>query len=268
MIWAIGDIQGCYSALKELLKKIEFDLNRDKLWIAGDLINRGEDSLSTILYLYSIRDRIEVVLGNHDIALIASYYGLKKSNSSIEPILKHPKIKDLIDWLRSQKFLHIDRELGYCMVHAGIAPSFDLGMATMEAHTLEDSLSGNNAKEWLNTMLDDNSNRLDSQEYALSSFIRMRFCDDNQTLDFKQKCSPDSLPKDKLNLKPWFNCHSRKDIDLKIIFGHWSTLGLYNINNRVIGLDTGCVWGGRLTAMRIDNGSEEIVQIDCTNNNY
>jgi len=262
MIWAIGDIQGCYSSLKELLAKINFDSNRDKLWIAGDLVNRGEDSLRTLLYLYSIRDSIEVVLGNHDISLIASYYGLKKSNSSIQPILEHSQAKELIDWLRSQKFLHIDRRLGYCMVHAGVSPSFDLEKAIVEANSLEYSLSGSRSKEWLDDIL--NKNGLESQQYSLSSFIRMRFCDENRVLDFKQKGSPDSLPENKLNLKPWFNCSSRKDIDLKIIFGHWSTLGLYN-DKRVVGLDTGCVWGGKLTAMRIDNGTEEIVQIDCTN---
>ncbi len=262
MIWAIGDLQGCYSAFKELLNKIEFNSNKDKLWIAGDLVNRGEDSLSTLLYLYSIRDSIEVILGNHDIALIASYYGLKKSNSSIQPILEHPQAKELIDWLRCQKFLHIDKSLGYCMVHAGISPSFDLEMARKEANSLGYSLSGSNSKKWLENILNDKG--LESQQYALSSFIRMRFCDNNRVLDFKQKGSPNSLPEDKLNLKPWFDCELRKDINLKIIFGHWSTLGFYN-DKRVAGLDTGCVWGGKLTAMRIDNKSEEIVQIDCTN---
>jgi len=262
MIWAIGDIQGCYSSFKKLLNKIEFNPNRDKLWIAGDLVNRGEDSLSTLLYLYSIRDNIEVILGNHDISLIASYYGLKKANSSIKPILEHSQSKELIDWLRCQKFLHIDKSLGYCMVHAGISPSFDLNMASKEAKSLEHSISGDNAKEWLKNIL--NNRGLKSQEYALSSFIRMRFCDNDGVLDFKQKASPHSLPEDKSNLKPWFNCQLRKNIDLKIIFGHWSTLGFYN-DKRVVGVDTGCVWGGKLTAIRIDNKSEKIVQVDCTN---
>jgi bis(5'-nucleosyl)-tetraphosphatase (symmetrical) len=260
MIWAVGDIQGCFKSFKKLLEKINFDPKRDRLWIAGDLVNRGENSLDTLLYLYSIRDSIDVVLGNHDIALIASYYGIKKSNPSIEPILKHQKVKELIDWLRTREFLHIDKTLGYCMVHAGIAPQFDLKKAKRESLILEKSLSNSSSKEWLEEMFD--SSELNEQKYSLSTFIRMRFCDDSGEFDFKQKGSPNSLPEEKNYLKPWFKCSVREDINLKIIFGHWSTLGLH-IDSNVCGIDTGCVWGGELTAIRIDDGSEDIVQVKC-----
>ncbi|MBT8349328.1 MAG: fructose-bisphosphatase class III, partial [Sulfurovum sp.] len=130
-VWAIGDIQGCYKSLRTLLEKIDFDVTRDKLWIAGDLVNRGEGSLETLEYLYSIKENVEIVLGNHDISLIAAYYGIKKSNPTIDPILESPEAKKLIDWLRGQQFLHVDYELGFCMAHAGISPEFDLGMAMM-----------------------------------------------------------------------------------------------------------------------------------------
>ena len=261
MIWAVGDIQGCFRAFKKLLKEIDFNPKKDRLWIAGDLVNRGENSLDTLLYLYSIKDSIEVVLGNHDIALIASYYGIKKGNSSIEPILKHPKAKELIDWLSSQKFLHIDKSLGYCMAHAGISPTFDLKSAMREASSLESSLRGKDRKKWLDEMF--NGSKFERDRYSLSTFIRMRFCDDSGLFDFKQKGSPDSLPTDRRYLKPWFQSPIRKEIDLKIIFGHWSTLGLYRDKN-VYGIDTGCVWGGELTAIRIDDGSEDIISVDCS----
>ena len=128
-VWAIGDIQGCYSSFREMLEKIKFNPKKDTLWIAGDLVNRGDGSLETLEYLYNIRKSIKVVLGNHDLALIAVYYGFKKSNSTLEPILNSPNAKKLIEWLKSQPFLHVDEKLGYCMVHAGISPEFDLTMA-------------------------------------------------------------------------------------------------------------------------------------------
>jgi len=260
MIWAIGDIQGCFKSFQALLKKIDFNPKKDRLWIAGDLVNRGENSLDTLLYLYSIKDSINVVLGNHDIALIASYYGIKKSNSSLDPILDHPKAKELIDWLRSMKFLHSSNKLGYCMSHAGISPLYTLKEAKKASKSLEKSLGGDSAKEWLEEIL--NPKTKNTQHYALSSFIRMRFCDKDGNFDFNQKGSPDSLEAEKEYLNPWFECPIRKDIKLKTIFGHWSTLGLH-IDKNVCGIDTGCVWGGKLTAIRIDNGSEDVVEVEC-----
>ncbi len=269
MVWVIGDIQGCYQALKTLLKKIDFNPKEDRLWIAGDLVNRGEGSLETLSYLYSIKDSVDIVLGNHDIALIGAYYGIKKSNPTIDPILKASNSKELIEWLRQGKFLHIDQKLGYCMAHAGISPAYTLKMAIDASKELEKSMQGENSKAWLKEMFAKNisqynpkASKIDTQRYALASFIRMRFCDNNGIFDFKQKGSPSSLALDKQHLKPWFKNPTRKDIDLKILFGHWSTLGFYN-NNKVCSLDTGCVWGGELTAMRIDDASEQIVQVAC-----
>ncbi|SFV61644.1 Bis(5'-nucleosyl)-tetraphosphatase, symmetrical [hydrothermal vent metagenome] len=269
MVWAIGDIQGCHSSFMRLLKEINFDPSCDKLWIAGDLVNRGEDSLSTLRYLYKIRDSIVVVLGNHDLALIAAYLGIKKSNASIEPILKADDADILINWLRSQKFLHTDFKLGYAMSHAGISPEFDLDTAIYLANKIEAKLSGNNYSKWLIKMFGKNVDHYDKdaeeselEKYILSSFIRMRFCYENGGLDFKQKGAPNYLLKEKQGLIPWFDSPNRKKLELKVIFGHWSTLGYYN-DSSVCCLDTGCVWGGSMTAMRIDDGSEEIVQIDC-----
>ncbi|MBA1420922.1 MAG: symmetrical bis(5'-nucleosyl)-tetraphosphatase [Epsilonproteobacteria bacterium] len=267
-VWAIGDIQGCHASLMELLGKIEFNPTHDKLWIAGDLVNRGENSLETLYYLYSIRESIEVVLGNHDIALIAAYYGIKKSNPTIDPILASPDAKKLVDWLRCQKFLHVDYQLGYCMAHAGISPEFDLGMALRYAKRIEEKLQGNDADIWLKKMFKDGitrfdreASRIDIDRYIVSAFTRMRYCYGDHRLDFDQKGAPTDALREK-GLKPWFECDNRKDIDLKIIFGHWSTLGFYHDEN-VLALDTGCLWGGHLTAARIDSDEVEIVQVEC-----
>ena len=267
-VWAIGDIQGCYKSFMELLGKIEFNPDHDRLWIAGDLVNRGEGSLETLEYLYSIRESVEIVLGNHDITLIAAYYGLKKSNPTLDPILQSPEAKKLINWLRGQKFLHVDCKLGYCMAHAGISPEFDLGMALRYAERLEKKLQKDTIEIWLKAMFKEGVDRfnrdassIDIDKYIISSFTRMRYCYGDHRLDFKQKGTPTDELRAK-GLKPWFECEKRKEIDLKIIFGHWSTLGFHQDEN-VLSLDTGCLWGGKLTAARIDSDDVEIVQVEC-----
>ena len=269
-VWAIGDIQGCYDSLQELLKKIDFDPKKDILWIAGDLVNRGDKSLEVLEYLYKIKNSVVIVLGNHDIALIAAYYGIKKSNKTIDPILQSPNANKLINWLCKQKFLHVDYNLGYCMSHAGISPEFDLGMALEYSKRVEENLHREDVKIWLKQMFKNgvesfsrDASSIDIDRYILSSFIRMRFCYKDRRLDFNQKGSPtDALRKQ--GLKPWFECENRKDIDLKIIFGHWSTLGYYQDKN-VLALDTGCLWGGKLTAARIDKEKVKIVSVSCNN---
>ncbi|MEA3491852.1 MAG: symmetrical bis(5'-nucleosyl)-tetraphosphatase [Campylobacterota bacterium] len=271
MVWAIGDIQGCYKPLKALLKKIEFNPKKDRLWIAGDLVNRGEGSLETLRYLYTIRDSIVVVLGNHDIALIAAYLGLKKSNPSIDPILDAPDAKILIEWLRSQRFLHIDTDLGYCMSHAGISPEFDLEMASYYASRVEEKLHSDDYQEWLPLMFDKGldhfdpkSSDIEIERYTLSSFIRMRYCYDDGRLEFKQKGKPSQLLLKEYGLRPWFESPKRKKIKPKIIFGHWSTLGYYS-DKRVCCLDTGCVWSGTMSAMSLDSNREKVVDVVCEN---
>ena len=267
-VWAIGDIQGCYNSFRALLDKINFDVTQDKLWIAGDLVNRGEGSLETLEYLYSIKENVEIVLGNHDITLIAAYYGVKKSNSTLDPILESPEAKKLIDWLRGQKFLHVDYELGFCMAHAGISPEFDLGMAMMYAKRVEEKLQSDHASVWLEQMFTQGQKRfnrdaslIDIDRYIVGTFTRMRYCYADYRLDFDQKGPPTDELREK-GLKPWFECQNRKDIDLRIIMGHWSTLGLYE-DEHVLALDTGCLWGGKLTAARIDIDEVKIVSIEC-----
>ena len=269
-VWAVGDIQGCYRSFKELLTKISFDPSKDRLWVAGDLVNRGKGSLETLEYLYSIRQSVEIVLGNHDITLIAAYYGIKKSNPTIDPILNSPNAKKLIDWLRGQKFLHVDYKLGYCMVHAGISPEFDLGMAIRYADRVEEKLQSDHAQVWLEKMFKSGidrfnreSSKTDIDRYIVSAFTRMRFCYKDHRLEFDQKGAPTKALREK-GLKPWFESENRKDIHMKIIFGHWSTLGLYE-DEHVLSLDTGCLWNGALTAARIDGDKVKVVSVECGN---
>jgi bis(5'-nucleosyl)-tetraphosphatase (symmetrical) len=265
-VWAIGDIQGCYDSLMRLLKKIEFNPKKDKLWIAGDLVNRGDKSLEVLEYLYSIQDSIKVVLGNHDIALIATYYGIKKPNSTIKPILQSPRAKELIDWLRFQPFLVWSFKLDYMMAHAGISPQFDFGMAVEYASRIEKKLQSKNPEPWLRDMFnrssdifDKNASPLDIDKYILSSFTRMRFCrSEDGSLDFFQK----GKPKHSKGLVPWFECPSRRPTTLKVVFGHWSTLG-YWYDGNVLCLDTGCVWGRELTAVRLDKKTPVPIEVKC-----
>ncbi len=267
-VWAVGDIQGCYDSLRKLLKKIKFKPKEDTLWLVGDLVNRGDKSLEVLEYLYSIDKSTKIVLGNHDISLIASYYGIKRSNPTIEPILKSKKAKKLINWLRHKPFVVWDKKLNCIMSHAGISPQFDLKMAIKYASTIEKRLQSSNAKSWLSSMFkrspnffNKNLSELDRERYILSSFTRMRFCDNSGKLDFYQKGKPTNSKMDK-GLKPWFKCPNRRSIKQKIIFGHWSTLG-YFYNGEVLCLDSGCLWGRELTGVRLDTKKVKAVQVKC-----
>lgn len=267
-VWAIGDIQGCYDSFKELLQEIDFDATKDQLWIAGDLVNRGDKSLETLEYLYSIRDSVKVVLGNHDITLLAIYWGIRKSNPTLDPILNSPNRDMLLEWLRLQPFVHYDKEIGYVMAHAGIPPAFDLDMALRYNHILQQKLQSQQAPKWLKKMM---KGKVDSfylydskkkhERYAINGFTRMRFCDIYGRLDFMQKGSPTKSTYSKA-LFPWFEVKPRKILNAKVVFGHWSTLGFVD-NDAVVSLDTGCVWHGKMTAKRIDTDESIIVQVDC-----
>jgi len=269
LVWAIGDIQGCYDSFIKLLDKINFNPNRDTLFIAGDLVNRGAKSKEVLKYLYNIRGSLRVVLGNHDIALLAIYFGLKKSNPTLEPILKDPKHRLYLEWLRGLDFVIEDKELGFVMAHAGIPPQFNLKTAMKFNTILKKRLKSKRAKEWLKIMMEQDEtkfskdmSKIEKERFALGSFIRMRYIKAKDCkLDFKQKGAPRSEIYKK-GLVPWFECPKRKAIKQKIIFGHWSTLGYYE-NREVCCLDSGCLWRGKLTAKRLDSKKQIIKQVDC-----
>ncbi len=273
-IYAIGDLQDCYDSLQHLLKQLDFSPEKDQLWFAGDLVNRGKKSLKTIRFVKSLGDSATVVLGNHDITLLAMHYGVLRPNASLKKLLKAKDADELMDWLRTRPLLHVDKSLGFCMAHAGISPQWKLKQAQKYAKELEVSLQGDNIKIWLENIYGNKPRRwskdLESyarHRYILNAFTRMRYVDKKDgALNFSLNNTPVYQSKmRKRNKKvPWYIWPKRKDISMRIIFGHWSSLGYYQDGN-VIALDTGCVWGGQLTAVRLDSKVISAVSQPCRN---
>lgn len=273
-IYAIGDVQGCYDSLQHLLKKLDFNPKNDQLWFAGDLVNRGRKSLKTLRFIKSLGDSAVVVLGNHDITLLAMHYGVLRPNSSLKKILRADDRNELMDWLRTRSVMHTDEALGFCMVHAGISPGWTLPKAQKYAQEMEAALRGPNIKEWLKNVYGNKPRRWSKNlkssardRYILNSFTRMRYVDKKDAaLNFKMNSSPAYKSKLKKRNKkiPWFHWKKRKNIPLRIVFGHWSSLGYYQDDN-VIALDTGCVWSGQLTAVRLDHKTIMAVSQPCRN---
>lgn len=257
--YAIGDIQGCLEPLQCLLKKIAFDPTKDKLWLAGDLINRGPDTLATLRFLYKMRASISLVLGNHDLHFIAVYYGLRKpgKNDTLDQLLIAPDRADLVYWLRQQKLVHHDPDLHFTMVHAGIPPQWSLDEALARAREVEAILQSDRPEFLLENMYgnlparwSDNLNGAERLRLITNYFTRMRFCSAEGELELQTKESAAAAP---AGFAPWFSVTGRKMRNNKIIFGHWASLeGRANTKN-IFALDTGCVWGGALTALRLED---------------
>lgn len=266
--YAIGDLQGCYASLLRLLEKIKFDDTKDTLWFAGDLVNRGPDSLSTLRFVKSLGDSAITVLGNHDLHLLAIAAKHKKTKDSrIKDIIKAEDSDELLHWVRHQPLLHHDPHLNYTMVHAGIYPKWSIKKAIKYAHELEDVLRSEYYIEFIYHMYGNLPDKWDKEltrwkryRFICNSFTRMRYCEKDGTLNFKSHGAPGIHPK---NTLPWFDVPKRKAENDRIIFGHWSTLGKINKHN-VYALDTGCVWGGELTALRIDTDIAEYTSITCS----
>ncbi len=265
--YAIGDIQGCLEPLQCLLKKIAFDPAKDTLWLAGDLINRGPDTLATLRFLYRMRDSLRIVLGNHDLHFLAVAYGLRKKGKqdTLDELLQAPDCAELIAWLRRQKLLHHDPALGFTMVHAGIPPQWDLTQAQTYAREVEAALQGDTIVQYLGAMYGNQPNHwknsLKGQErlrLITNYFTRMRFCNAKGDLELETKESASAAP---VGYAPWFSFAERKTKHEKILFGHWAALEGQTNTPNVYALDTGCVWGGALTAMRLDD--LRIFSCDC-----
>ncbi len=259
--YAIGDIQGCLEPLQCLLRKIAFDPAKDKLWLAGDLINRGPNTLETLRYLYKLRHCLTIVLGNHDLHFIAVYYGLRKQGKSdtLDDLLAAPDRADLVYWLRQQKLVHHDPQLGYAMVHAGIPPQWDLDDAIARSREVETVLQSNFPENYLANMYgnkpaawSDQLTGTDRLRVITNYFTRMRFCNAQGDLELQTKESADLAP---IGYAPWFSFAHRKTRDEKIIFGHWAALEGKVSEPNIFALDTGCVWGGKLTALRLEDGA-------------
>ncbi|MCK5724436.1 MAG: symmetrical bis(5'-nucleosyl)-tetraphosphatase [Gammaproteobacteria bacterium] len=265
--YAIGDLQGCYDSLLRLLDKLNFNESKDTLWFAGDLVNRGPDSLSTLRFVKSLSDNAITVLGNHDLHLLAIAAKHKKTkDSGLKEILNADDADDLLNWLRKQPLLHHDPRLNCTMVHAGIYPDWDLQDAQKYANELETVLRSDDYLDFIFNMYGNLPDKWDDElkgwerlRIICNIFTRMRYCENDGTLNFKSHGAPGTHPE---NTVSWFEVPNRKVMESKILFGHWSTLGIINKKN-IYALDTGCVWGGKLTALRIDTENPEYISVDC-----
>lgn len=270
-VYAIGDIQGCFAQLQALLQKLDYDPARDQLWFTGDLVNRGPGSLETLRFVKALGAGAITVLGNHDLHLlaVAAGYVPVHPKDTLDDILTAPDRDELLDWLRCQPLLHHDEKLGYTLIHAGLPPQWDLHAAQQRAHEVEQVLCGEQYRDFLQHMYGNQPMRWsetlqgwDRLRFITNCFSRLRYCDNEGELHFKAKGPPGTQPAPYI---PWFEVAGRAHRDLHIIFGHWSALGPLCLPG-IYALDTGCLWGGSLTAMRLDppgNGLPELVSIDC-----
>ncbi|RWU23279.1 diadenosine tetraphosphatase [Pseudomonas alkylphenolica] len=268
-VYAVGDLQGCLQPLKCLLERVNFNPAVDRLWLVGDLVNRGPESLETLRYLYSIRDSLVCVLGNHDLHLLAAWNNIErlKKSDTLREIIDAPDASDLLDWLRRQKLLHYDEQRGVVLVHAGIPPQWTLGKALDLAAEVEDALRDDSRlKPYLDGMYGNEPNKWNKDlrgaarlRVITNYFTRMRFCTSEGKLDLKGKEGADTAPP---GYKPWFAHKDRRSRHVKIIFGHWAALEGRCSEPNVVALDTGCVWGGAMTLYNVDSG--EFHRCDCT----
>ena len=267
--YAIGDVQGCYRELSELLALIKFNRERDQLWFVGDLVNRGPQSLEVLRYVRSLGSAAITVLGNHDLHLLAVAYGNNerlRADDTLDDILKARDRDDLLFWLRQQPLLHHDAHLGYTLIHAGLPPQWDLRTAQLCAHVVERALRddvaikelfahmyGNQPDHWSDAL-----RGTDRLRFIVNCFTRVRVCDGDGRLNLKYKGTLRTLPD---GLYPWFRAPKRRTEKQRIVCGHWSALDYYDsrdTDEHVLAIDTGCVWGGRLCAVRLDKHAEPV----------
>ena len=256
--YAIGDIQGCYKTFRRLLKRCEFNPQRDKLWLAGDLINRGPQSLEVLRYVRDLGERAICVLGNHEIFLLALHLGIldRKDTRYLDPILKAKDREELINWIRCWPLMYTNKQ--FVLVHAGLIPSWSVLQAEKEAKAIQKILQGDQITDflayayahqeshWSNTL-----KGFERHALALHAFVHMRLCTNANTLRFGFTDKPENAPK---NTQPWYTVKNRASLSHTILFGHWSALGLRVFAN-CIALDSGCVWGEALSAYRLEDGA-------------
>jgi len=258
--YAIGDIQGCYDPLQRLLDHIHFDEKKDQLWFVGDLVNRGPASLAVLRFIRSLPLAPKITLGNHDLHLLGSLFGgrpWKGHDDTLQDIMLADDGEELGHWLRTQSVLCYSEELNTVMSHAGISPLWDLTLAQQMANELEAILSGEGYKEFLALMYGNKpdlwSNDLvgiDRLKVITNYFTRMRFCDAQGRLELNYKGTIKAAPS---GVYPWYEAPQRKEIKADIVFGHWAALVGVCPNPRIHAIDTGCIWGGPLTALRLQD---------------
>lgn len=257
--YVIGDIQGCFDPLMDLLTLIKFDSAKDQLWLAGDLINRGPQSLQVLTFLSKLTPSPIVVLGNHDLHLLAVWSGAAtlKPQDTFQDILQAKDCDLLCEWLRQQKLLHYDAQLNFLLVHAGLAPEWDLATTLKLAVEVEDVLRSAQYKEYLKCMYGNIPNKWDNEltgwprlRVITNYLTRIRFCTRTGELNLTYKNKIGTQPPE---LAPWFDLPHARDPLLNIAFGHWAALEGKTNHPHFFAIDTGCVWGQSLTALRLED---------------
>jgi len=267
--YAIGDIQGCYDELRRLLDHIEFDPAVDKLWCVGDLVNRGPGSLAVLRWFKALGEQAVVVLGNHDLHLLALAAGNTRhaKQHTMDDVLAAPDRDELLHWLRHRPLLHYSDHKRFAMVHAGLPPQWDLPQARACAAELEVELRGHGYRDFLHAMYGNEPDLwsadlrgVDRLRFITNCFTRLRYCTADGRLLLDENSLPGAQPEHAL---PWYKVPGRASRETRIVFGHWSTLG-YAAEHNVWALDTGCVWGGRLTAVGIRRKRPiKVYDLDC-----
>lgn len=266
MIYLLGDVQGCCDALDRMLAKVDFSPSRDRLYVLGDLVNRGPRSLDVLRRLEGFGESAVSLLGNHDLHLLAVAHGVggQHRGDTLDTILDSPERDRWIAWLRQQRMAV--QAHGWLMVHAGVVPQWDaekaLALAAeVEAHLRSDELHdflkvmyGNEPSQWREDLRGH-----DRLRFTINVLTRLRFCTADGRLDLMTKDGVGSAPE---GYYPWFAVPGRKTAGVPIACGHWSTLGLVERTD-LLAIDTGCVWGGHLTAVRIDGGRRDVIQVPC-----
>lgn len=266
-VYAIGDVQGCFTALLALLDRLHFDRTRDRLWFAGDLVNRGTQSLEVLRFVKALGDGAVTVLGNHDLHLLTVAHGRRrlKPKDTFTDVLAAPDRDDLLMWLRHRPLLYHDATFGITLIHAGVPPQWTLALAQAYAAEVEAVLRGPDYSLFLKNLDGPAPDQgiaaagtWERLRYITHCLTRLRYCDADGRLNAEATGPPGSQPPPYL---PWFAFPQRASADLNIVFGHWSSLGLYHAPG-VYGLDTGCVWGGALTALCLETREHVSVQCD------
>ena len=262
--YAIGDIQGCYDQLLRLLERIRYDDRRDVLWFVGDLVNRGPQSLPTVRFVRNLGGRAMTVLGNHDLALlvIAENIAQPHASDTFGDVLAAPDREELLAWLRERPLMHAGQ--GYAMVHAGLLPQWSIAQALALAREVETALQGTDHRQFLKHMYGNEPARwrddlagYDRLRIIVNAMTRMRLAAPDGTLELRHKLGPNVLPAGYL---PWYDVPGRASRGTPVIFGHWAALGLL-VRQDVVCLDSGCVWGRSLSALRLED--RRLFQLDC-----
>jgi bis(5'-nucleosyl)-tetraphosphatase (symmetrical) len=263
--YAIGDLQGCLQPLQRILDELNYDQAADHLWFVGDLVNRGPASLELLRFVRNLGAGATVVLGNHDLHLVmqAEGYGKRNSEDTLDPVLAAPDREELLAWLRSRPLFHVEGD--YAMVHAGLLPSWDVAKAQALSDEVQAALMAPNYCDFLANMWgstptswSDDLAGWDRLRVVVNAMTRMRFCSPDGTMEFKAKGPVANAPAGCL---PWFDVPGRASADHVVVCGHWSALGL-RVEDKLLALDTGCLWGGRLTAIRLED--RRVFQVPCS----